>query len=320
MLKILLWGLFLPCYLFCSEPKKKEENVFPAMPMFEIPSRITYDINGYDLGDNLMSYVRGKWLSLHYNIPFLYKPFPFANQFVLHAEEKKKFNPTLLTQFELIHPITNEFELCFEDPSNILYLLPCYIEPELFEMESEAPFIELDWETKNFRKLIKKLLKPVDSVESIALPRQRISIAVYMPQYSGKDTESNQSPLQYPPDSYYIEQINKLSELFYHRPFFVYLFTENRNSSEVIKKFQEAMTGHNIIFDYKKSNKMTRNSYVENFINMSKFDCLIRPISNLGFLLEQMNDYLITLKPSHHTLIGHEVYIDEVQQKVREKK
>jgi hypothetical protein len=320
MLKFLLWGLFLPCYLFCSEPKSKEENIFSTMPTFEIPSRITYETNGYDLGDNLMSYIRGKWLSMHYNIPLLYKPFPFANQFLLHAEEKKRFNSTFLTKFESIHPISNEFELCFEDPANILYVLPSYVEPELFEMENETPFLELDWEAKNFRKLIKKLLKPANSIEAVVIPRQRISIAVYMPQYTGKESGSTPPALQYPPDSYYIEQINKLSELFYHRPLFVYLFTENRNSAEMIKKFQNEVTGHNVMFGCNKSTKMTRNSYVENYINMGKFDCLIRPTNNLGFLLEQMNDYLITVKPIHHTLIENEMYIDEVQRKVREKK
>lgn len=316
MFKFFICALFLPLYLLGSPPKNKEENVFPAPSSFEISSRITYDTHGYDLGDNLMSYIRGKWLSVYYNIPLNYKPFPFANQFILHSEEKKRFNATFLTKFELIHPIKTEFELCFEDPSNTLYIIPCYLEPELLEMESTSPFIEIDWEAKNFRKLIKKLLKPLNSIEAIPLPRQRISIAVYMPECPEDDTKS--SPLQNPPDSFYIEQINNLSGLFYHRPLFVYLFAENRNFTELLKKFQSEVTAPQVIFDCRKSNKMNRNSYVDNFINMGQFDCLIRPISNLGFVLEQMNDYLITIKPAHYSQSQNIVHIDEVQIKARD--
>lgn len=315
MWKILILALVCSRILVAAETTT---SPIPNVPSFEILSRITCDINGYNLGDNLMSYIRAKWLSIHYNIPLLYKPFPFANLFGLHEIEKKKFHPAYLEKFKTVHAIQNELEICFEDPSETLYVVPCYQEPEL-GLDNSTPFIEIDWTRKDFRKLIKKLLKPIDAKATIAIPSQRISVAVYMPQYTGDANCNEKSALQMPPDSYYIEQIAKISELFYHRPLYVYLFTENRNPAEVLEKFRRKVNGHNILFECKQSPKVSRDSFVQDFLNMSRFDCLVRPLNNMGYLLEQLNDYLITMTPSHYEKVNGKVRIDAVSIRTSEK-
>lgn len=198
MFKILIICLLLSHGLLSSSESQQVKNDYISAPpeahTFEVQSRISYEINGHNLGDNLMSYLRGKWLSFHYNIPLLYKPFPFANQFNLHGEEKKKFKPLLLTKFEAVHSISNELDLCFEDPSNILYLIPTFTEPEI-DFEDDVPFLEIDWQAKDFRKLLKKLIKPAKSIPGLAIPSQRISIAVYMPQPSERKKKNSNRPL-----------------------------------------------------------------------------------------------------------------------------
>jgi hypothetical protein len=321
MIKALLKLLcFLLCFNALNIKVEGQENPAPSnITSLEIPSRISYEIDGHHLGNNLMSYIRAKWLSSHYNIPLLYKPFPFANQLVLHEQEKKKFSNPVLSKLEAV-VIKNEFDLCFEDSSPTLYMLPNYIEPEI-EWNDNAPFIEVNWQNKDFKKLLKKLLKPLNSIPVVNFPRQRISVAVYIPSpftKDGRETKNN-LPLQYPPDSYYIEQINRLSDLFFQRPLFVYLFTENRNPKDILDKFKNTVSAPNILFESKTSDKITRVSSVEDFANMGKFDCLIRPANNLGFLLEQLNDYLITVKPVHFVHKNNRVHIDEFYLKFRDR-
>lgn len=289
-------------------------------PAPNIPSRITYDTNGRNFGDNLMSFVRGKWLSFNYNIPLLYKPFPYSNQLGLHNEEKKRFSSSQLSKFEDIHEVQNELDVCFEDSSNTLYVVPSFSEPESpYEFETEIPFFEVDWHNKDFRKLLKKDLKPVKEIPPIKFPRGRINVAVYMPQPAESEKEElcQKFPLQYPPDRYYVEQLKKLNQMLYSRPIFVYVFTENRNPTEALKKLQTNVGANNIIYECKKTTRPSKTSAVDDFFNIAKFDCLIRPSCNLGFLIEQFNDFLISIKPIHYKTEKNTIIIDEVHIQVQ---
>jgi hypothetical protein len=302
-----------------STPKFTFSNSIPDQPEESVPSRVTYDIAGHHLGDHLMAYVRGKWLSYNYNIPLMYRPFPYANQFKLYEEERKKFRTSQASDFDKIHEVKNEWEVCFEDISKTLYVVPNFTELETeYQLQNQIPAIEIDWGDKEFRKTIRKLLKPVHSIGKSKVPRGRISVAVYIPFYyeaEGQEKPSDDHHMQYPPLRYYIEQIRKINKMFYSRPLYIHIFCDGRPSVEWVKRIQQEVQGHNLVFGCRE--KPGKTAKVEDFIQMCQYDCLIRPAGNLGFLAEQVGDYLIAIKPIHYVQRDNIIEIDEVVIKVR---
>src|SRR5271156_1825171 len=48
---------------------------------------ITYPATGCRFGDNLLAYLNARWLSYKYNLPFLYRQFPYSDQLALHEKD-----------------------------------------------------------------------------------------------------------------------------------------------------------------------------------------------------------------------------------------
>ena len=50
----------------------------------EAPKAVTYDFSGGRFGDNLISYLHGKWVAHVLNLTFLYRPFEFSDKLEMH--------------------------------------------------------------------------------------------------------------------------------------------------------------------------------------------------------------------------------------------
>ena len=52
---------------------------------------------------------------------------------------------------------------------------------------------------------------------------------------------------------------------------------------------------------------------LEDFFEMARFDCLIRPDSNYSIMAEKIADYKIVISPLSYKKTGNNIVIDEVQ-------
>lgn len=142
---------------------------------------ITYKLESWRrLGDNITTYCKAKYFSYLYNIPLLYKPFPYSDQFVFSTKE------TLLTSdleksFSKIIPFDHikDFDMQIKNEESIL--LECHF---LTETPSMYTFTRQD---PAFEKIIKEMLCPLIPIDPLPKPPSIITVALHVRKGGGFD-------------------------------------------------------------------------------------------------------------------------------------
>ena len=286
---IIIASLLLTGGLFADSKEEKAA-------MQKLPSRITYEVQGQNFGKNLISYMHAKWISYSNKIPLLIKPFPYSNQLALYASEKKLndqgvWNSTLT--------IDDENDVIYMDPAKTLYIVPYFQEIDPEYQETPIPYFSVNWKDKEFMNQIREMIKPTSGFTPFKLPKGRVTVAVHVKRKANGDTsdDSEMALLKYPPDEFYINQIKRLSEKFKSRPMYVYIFTNHRNPGVIGKAFQEAANAPHITFDWRRTGNHQKGNIVDDFFNMSRFSCLIRPQSNFSIAAELCGSFSLVIKP-----------------------
>lgn len=264
----------------------------------EVPSAITQEVRGQSFGQNMLSYIHAKWQSHINQIPFLFKPFPYSNQMEMYKEEKMLGT----RRFPKNVKVKDENEIVYMDSAKVLYTVPYFpeVDPELVKEFPPAPYFTVLWEDHKFAKEIRKMCKPRSGYEEIALPKGRISIALHVRKGisgEGKEMIAN-NPTKFPPNSYYIAQLRKLNEIFENAPLYVHIFTDHKYPEKIKKELERELALPNVVFDCRKGLNNTRAHVIDDFYNMSRFMCLVRPESNLSLVAELIGKHSIVIKPN----------------------
>lgn len=262
----------------------------------ELPSGITYQVEKEGLGTHLLNYMRAKWLSHLYEIPVRVKPFPHFNQLVLGNKELKlniaHHNPRIMLE--------REEQIAYMDPTRALYTLPNFPEVDLAIVDlPEPPYIAADWKDLEFLKVLRKFVAPEKDIDEISLPKNRVSVALHVRR--GLPTESrdlkSQNPLKFPPNSYYVAQLQRLNTLFQGRPLYVFIFTEDKNPGDIAQALEKELHLPHVKFDWHKGTYNHRAHVIDDLFNMMRFTCLVRPLSNYSLVAEILGNHRILIKP-----------------------
>lgn len=285
-------------------------------------AKITYELSGGRFGDNLISYCHCKWLCLTHNIPLIYKPFQYSDQLAMHYLEK------YITTVDANKKILLKKNLEINIDSNSVYSVP-YFGEDITEHRKNKHWVyfKVDWDNTEFKQYIKKTIKPINlELLKINLPKDCINIAVHVRQGGGYDQPLSNSniksdyyvdvdfPLKFPPLSFYIEQIKKISEIFQHSKLYIYIFTDDSNPEALVSKIKEGLQDyHNMIFDFRiKYNKHNKN-VIEDFFAMTQFDCLIRSQSNFSFMAAKISDYKVEIFPTDYITTKNQLIINKIK-------
>lgn len=293
-------------------PKKYSSSV-----NLQAPNAITYSFSGGRLGDNLLSYLHAKWLSYKYGLPLLYQPFPFSNCFQFHFQEQ------LLKTENL--PYKNHSVLLFERQIDLKSSSNLWVAPYFPDSYSEYLFIldsfpylkdkliyfKVDWMDPYFKKEMQAALKLIESPSTLDLPKDKVKVAVHVRKGGGVDLGINlYFPYKMPPDIYYIQQIQRVYNLF-RQPLYVYIFTDDLNPNAIKNLYQTALNNSDIIFDCRKTGNGPYNNVLEDFYNMMQFDCLIRPESNFSLIAGKLADYCLEISPCLYEMRNGQPFITQ---------
>lgn len=283
-------------------------------------SAITYDTYGESrgFGDQLKGYAQAKYISYMFNIPLLYKPFRYSDQLAMHKLENrqnKKFKKTI--------KINNKNFKIVEREKSYLYVNETYAK------------IKVDWNDTNFIKEFKEMISPLTPIKKPNLPEDRISVAVHVRKGGGFDpplltdkdayqgTKKWKSyvdkvfPLKFPPDEYYIEQIKNLYHILNKIPLYVFIFTDDKNPKRIVKKYKKELEELDIIFACREE-EIGRNNYViEDFFDMTFYDCLIRGGSDFAFFVNIVGDFFISIYPEQAYWKGKNLIVDKIIIKIK---
>lgn len=316
-----LLRLLIAFYCFSSYSSLSAGNVKTAnikkFPVKYSKTSVTYSFSGGRFGDNLVAYLHAKWISYKYNIPLLYVPFPYSDHLVLDDVERAS-NSCENHHFSTHRTFKTEQELQSYAHNPITWCVPYFPESvcefDLYDLD-DLPYFAVNWDDPNFKTLIKSLISPKGPLYQQNLPQDRITVAVHVRRGSGGDIPEFQFhfPLKLPPDSYFIEQIKTIHDIFDRQPLYVFIFTDNQKPLELVEKYRNALNRPNIEIACRGPEVDTQIGILDDFFAMTKFDCLIRPESSFSIVASKLTDYKVMIKPAHHRIERGEVIIDQVE-------
>lgn len=267
---------------------------------------ITFEHSAGRFGDCLLHYLRAKWFAYHYKMPLLYQAsedFPYFSQLVLHDKEQHLEGLSSNIKILDIHYACPEPK----ERYNHLYKVP-YFPETYWELEVQGrPWFsfQVDWKDPEFRKIVKEMIAPKNSIELIKPPANCINIALHIREGGGVDSLEVHfaNPIKLPPLSYYQEAISRVLDFFDDQQIYCHVFTDALEPIELIEKIKNGCKlNKNIFFSCRTIGNRHDENVLEDFFSLFNFDILIRPGSNFSLVPELIHDYAMVCSPENCTV------------------
>ncbi len=273
-------------------------------------SAVTYDFSGGRFGDNVLAYLHTKWLSYHYDIPLLYKPFAYSSELLLDGNE--------IPYSAACHNYALQRTLSEKAPEplldNCLFVCPYFPEIE-WELKKEHYFtFPIDWKNPEFRKLANEMVSLKNERPLTYPPGDTLSIAIHMREGGGFDDEEHKikHPLKTPPVTFYIDSLKSVLDLFPGQPLYCYIFTDALHPDVWIDKIQQALPEAPITFAYRSQGNRHDSNVLEDFFSLFNFDILIRAESNYSIVPSLIHDYAVVCYPKTYSIKSRVVTIEQI--------
>ena len=275
---------------------------------------VTYEFSGGRLGDNLLSYLHAKWISYKYEIPLLYKPFPYSNELVLDDEEIR-FSPHLLPSNKKIVYLGRGQTVNLDTNVPTLYIVPYFPEAMWERKNPRWPYFEVNWDDPGFKDCIREMIKPKKKLELCEVQKDKVNVALHV--RSGGEFQPDKTlrsgvPLKAPPTSFFIEQLETICRIFSDEKVHAHIFTDDSNPKELAEEFMEYFDERKVVFTYRETGNRYDKNVLEDLFSLLQFDCLIRPESNFSMIASFLADYKVLIYPDEATYIRKTLYINEV--------
>lgn len=151
---------------------------------------------GGRFGDQMIMYVKSRWIAYKYDLLFFYKPFCYSDQLMMHeldtiwqSEIQKTFE-----QKRLIKDIgNNNLDTIISKDTSTLYIVHYYfMQPQWGPHQKTYDSQEIcEWKDlindKKFREDLRSVIAPRISIQQLDLPANRISVAVHVRKGGGFD-------------------------------------------------------------------------------------------------------------------------------------
>ncbi len=278
---------------------------------------------GYDprdagrTGDKLIQVAKALWVSHLFNQPFVSSPFKYSDKLMLHLvdDEFAKSAVASLAKVKVMNEKTLDLR------RNVLYQVGYKFKATFWEKVLEVTTWKGLFDNEEFLKKLRTYVAPSFFIKPIAIPKDHISVAVHVrkgggidhPLYSDKIRRTFADhlwPVKFPPESYYIKQIQQISVLLQDQPLYVHIFTDDRNPRQIVERFKKAVTKNNITYGCRENANFHDSNVLEDLFNMTRFDCLIRGGSNYGQVVHLLGDYKIAIYAKDARWHGNQMHVD----------
>ncbi len=266
---------------------------------------VTQEVTTGRFGDQILSYMHAKYIAYKYNLPLLYRDFPYADE--LRISEKETKNTYKKSQ--VLNVDKNNFnyisEVLKSDDflNNNAILQISYFPEDRFEI-SQHPgylFFEVEWDNQDFKKSLRETISPKNPLKLIDVPDNKISVALHVRlggSYSNDRININKIPLKFPPISFYSKGLQRILDLLGdEKEYYVYIFTDEDSPKELMDYFRKKFPQKNITFDCRFHGNTHDCNVLEDFFSMAQFDCSVHPLSNYSICAAKIADYLVEIEP-----------------------
>lgn len=282
-----------------------------------LQSAVSYELSGGRFGDNLLAYFHAKWLAREYGLPFLFKSFPYAESLRLSKMDQPL---SFYTNYNRTLKITQKQQAASAPPSTLIvvpYFSESKFEYDMLNHKKEGrPFFVVDWDDCEFHKEVVECLTPIVPVKTLSLPSDCITVALHVRRggkYESYKDAAKGYPLKFPPDNYYLSQLQQVTHIFKDQRLYVYIFTDDCNPQIIAENYAKVIDNPNVEFDWQEGDS----NMLDDFYSMGKFDCLIRCMSNFSIMASVLGDYSLMFTPTHAHFLKGEVIIDQVEIRIK---
>lgn len=272
----------------------------PIIPFKENGKKkaISYRFSGGRLGDNLIAYLHAKWVSLKMDLPLMYMPFEYSDEFAFSLLEIPKKGNYFKTKIDV-----RKAEDLAKENGSTLYIVPffpvCKVDRD--SVLHLVPYnFDVDWHDPVFRNIVKFLLTPKRAYRKLILPIDTINVAMHVRRGGGVDGEFPflTWPMKFPPDSFYLDQLRLLTEIYKDKKLYVYIFTDDQNPSRIVEEYQKQFNHPLVTFDCRRKENGPNLNIFEDLFAMTQFDCLIRSMSHFSIIAGLLKDYEMMIYPT----------------------
>jgi len=278
---------------------------------------VTYKLTGR-LGNNLIAYFHAKWISYKYGLPLIFKPFKYSEDFAFHHLEKEIFVQRLPT-FDARVSLEGLDLLNIEYP-NLLYEVP-YFRDVGPEPEKRVPArFYTDWDDPGFKEILKSHLKSVRPLNCVTPPQGKINVLVHIRTGGGYDLDfvKLKMPLKFPPMSFYINALRRISAHFKHRPIYAFIMTDDSRPQRLARIMRQNLPYRkNIEWDWRKGEAGHDVNVLDDFFSIPNFQCLIRADSTFSEMASRLGDYDIVVTPTRAHVDNDRAIIDQIDFKIK---
>lgn len=273
-------------------------------------SALTFNPGGNRLGDQLMAYIRGKYVAQAHNLDFFIPPFTYSDQLALSNHELpydvsiKKNYRSYRKIIESQHIKNSQESILYESDFNI----------NICGINSFDDFYFACKENTSFSTELKKLISPLVSIEELHFPAHAITVAVHVRKGGGFDAplfteRKNQPsggkavfadkiwPTKFPPDDFYLDALRFLVSLHPSESLHVHIFTDARYPGELISRFRNALKKSSLTFSCREKDNSHDKHVLDDLFNMARCDYLIRPQSSYSRVAQLIGDHKIIISP-----------------------
>ena len=192
----------------------------------------------------------------------------------------------------------------------------------------------------DFKNTLKQMLRPISTTNIFQINSEEntISVAVHvrkssyedrplfskqlytrdeiteLQNFSGMDHKTEysdiQNPLRFPPEQYYIDQINKLSTCLSDKKLYIQLFTDYNNPEELLQRFKQFCQGANCTISLGTTGPW-QDAFVQDVFKMAYFDCLIRSSSHFPGISQLIGNHKLIISPKNYKWIKDRLVITE---------
>lgn len=290
------------------------------------------------MGDQLIAYAKAKWFSHKYSIPYLYRPFPYAEYFALSTLEPNQIGADVRIQEKTV--AFDEERVCHRKEDNVCYAVNYFYSPPSWEWNGDVGLWSDTIRDEQFLHHLREMISPNMPIPRLEKPEGIRTVAVHIRKGSFFDTDgffSEQEfsllpgetpssfrlvtsfmdvgePYKFPPNQYYIDQIRHLSERFCDEPLHVILFTDYHDPEELLSLLKSHVAKESV--SYAVASHVTFESFgtamapgiecsIRDLFLMTQCDCLIRSGSNFSQLAHLLGDYEVVYFPLDATWYGN---------------
>lgn len=259
------------------------------------------------LGNQLITYLCAKWIAHQNQLPFLYVPFPYADQFVFH-ERETHYLSDWQAQFQNQTYIKKESEIS-QLPDSSLILI------NFFQTKFPTMRFRQYWNNPKFRTMMRSLIQPRFPIQTISLPEDKLTILLHVRTGGGYDSEETKLryPNKFPPHSFFISAIEILSEIFGHPPIYAHIMTDDLNPESIAQEYRHSLAKlKNVDFGYRKGDNGPSANVLEDFFSVQKFGCIVRGSSTFTIAASLPADFDAEVTPKCSVKNG-KVVVDEIR-------